>query len=404
MLRGVAAFAVLMSHLYAIESESVAAFGAGEQPLLAPFWENGFAGVDLFFVISGFIMVYVTAGRERGAVSAADFLLARASRIYPLWWLFMGMMAMYFLIAHGVPGDPEHFERSGNSVSVYLINSALLLPQAGHPSLGVGWTLIHEMYFYVVFAAFLFAPQKWLPGLLAAWAVFVISCDLAGWTNYFPTNLFELANYPMTMEFIAGAFVALLVMSGRRAFALPLTLIGGLGFVGAMLVFSNDDATYTLHWGRVVWFGIPSTILIYGITCLEAGGGLNRDRWSERWQSVSSRAWAGLVKLGDISFALYLSHILTISAVRRGLEFVAGGLESIGAPVMICNMFRLGAPGPTDNLLFVTASILAALVIAMLSYRFFERPSLAILARWRRKIVRPVSAPKRGEMMRAAVW
>ena len=404
MLRGLAAFAVLMSHLFAIEAETISAKGGSESPLLASFWEKGFAGVDLFFVISGFIMVYVTAGRERSAASVADFLIARASRIYPLWWLFMAIMAVYFFAAYNLPGPPEHVELSGHSAPVYLLNSALLLPQAGHPTLGVGWTLIHEMYFYVVFAAFLFAPQNWLPALLAGWAAFVIGCDLAGWTNHFPTNLFELANYPMTLEFIAGAFVALLVMSGRRAFALPLTIIGAAGFISAMIVFSNDDAAYTLRWGRVIWFGIPSTLLIYGITSLEADGGLDRRGWSEALKAQTSRIWRRLVSLGDISFALYLSHMLAISAVKRIFGFIASGLEGVGAPHFLVSFFDIGALGVVDNVLFIVASIIAALIVAGLSFRFFERPSLSILAKWRKSIVRPIKTPRRGDMVRDAVW
>ena len=404
MLRGLAAFAVMMSHLYAIEVNAIDSRGAGEASLIGPVWEKGFAGVDLFFVISGFIMVYVTAGRERGAASAADFALARASRIYPLWWLFMTATAIYFVMIHGVPGDPIQFELAGHSEAVYLLNSALLLPQAGHPALGIGWTLIHEMYFYVVFAAFLFAPQRWLPFLLAAWAVYVVACDLSGFSNYYPTNLFELSNYPMTIEFIAGAFVAMLVMSGRRAYALPLTLIGAGTFIFSMIVFSNADAEYTLRWGRVLWFGLPAVILIYGITCLEAQGGLKRENWPPIMQRWTGWVWRGLVRLGDVSFALYLGHILAISGLKRLFEFLSGELSAAGAPPFVSEIFLLGAPGIVDNVVFVVSSILMAILLAELTYRYFERPSLAVLSKWRRGFMRPISAPRRGDMVRETVW
>ncbi len=404
MLRGLAAFAVMMSHLYAIELNAIEVRGGEEAGLLGAVWEKGFAGVDLFFVISGFIMVYVTAGRERGAASAADFAIARAARIYPLWWLFMIVTALYFLMIHGVPGDPVQFERAGHTAPVYLLNSALLLPQAGHPALGIGWTLIHEMYFYIVFAAFLFAPQRWLPYLLAGWALFVVACDVAGYSNYYPTNLFELANYPMTVEFIAGAFIAMLVMSGRRAFALPLTLIGGGAFIVSMFVFSNADAAYTLRWGRILWFGLPAAILIYGITCLEADGGLRREHWSPKLRQRAGWIWQRLVRLGDISFALYLGHILAISGLKRLFEFVGGQLDAAGAPSFFSNIFVLGSPGLIDNLFFVGMSIVAAIILAELTYKYFERPSLSVLSRWRRSLVRPISTPRRGEIVRETVW
>ena len=404
MLRGLAAFAVMMSHLYAIELNAIDIRGSGDAALLGPVWEKGFAGVDLFFIISGFIMVYVTAGRERGAASAADFLIARATRIYPLWWLFMGITAIYFMAIHGVPGDPIQFQQAGHSEAVYLLNSALLLPQAGHPALGIGWTLIHEMYFYVVFGAFLFAPQRWLPVLLALWALFVVACDVAGYSNYYPTNLFELANYPMTIEFIAGAFIAMLVMSGRRTWALPLTLIGAGAFIVSMFVFSNADSEYTLRWGRVLWFGLPAAVLIYGISSFEADGGLRRENWPGSLKNLSSFFWRILVRLGDISFALYLGHILAISGLKRLFEYGAGQLSVFGAPDWLVNMFLLGTPGALDNIVFVISSIVAAIILAELTYRLFEKPSLSILGQLRRKIIRPIQAPKRGQMVREAVW
>ena len=404
MLRGLAAFAVMMSHLYAMEVNAVDLRGAGEASLIGSVWEKGFAGVDLFFVISGFIMVYVTAGRERGPASAADFALARASRIYPLWWLFMSATAFYFIMIHGVPGDPIQFEKAGHSEVVYLLNSALLLPQAGHPALGIGWTLIHEMYFYLVFAAFLLAPQRWLPLLLLGWAAFVVGCDLAGYSNYYPTNFFELANYPMTIEFIAGAFVGLLVLSGRRAFALPLTLIGAAAFIISMILFSNADAEYTLRWGRVLWFGLPATILIYGITCLEAEGGLKRETWPPAIRRFTDGIWSGLVRLGDISFALYLGHVLAISGLKRVFEFVGGYLSASGVPDVVANIFLLGSPGPLDNIVFLVSSIVVAVLLAELTYRLFERPSIGLLGRLRRALIRPISAPRRGELVRESVW
>ena len=404
MLRGLAAFAVMMSHLYAMEVNAIDILGANESSLVGPVWEKGFAGVDLFFVISGFIMVYVTAGRERGAASAADFTLARIARIYPLWWLFMSATAIYFLMVHGVPGDPIQFNLAGHSQAVYLLNSALLLPQAGHPALGIGWTLIHEMYFYIVFAAFLFAPQRWLPWLLAGWAVFVVSTDIAGYSNYYPTNFFELANYPMTVEFIAGAFAALLVMSGRRAFAMPLTLIGAGAFIFSMIAFSNADAQYTLRWGRVLWFGLPAVILIYGITSLEAEGGLKRENWSPAMQRWTDRIWRHLVRLGDISFALYLGHILAISGLKRVFEYVGGQLSAAGAPTFLSDMFVLGTPGIADNIVFLVSSVIGAVILAELTYRYFERPSLGLLSKWRRNIVRPIASPRRGEIVRETVW
>ena len=80
-LRGVAAFLVMLAHLYDSELKY------SPDQLLGRWTIYGNAGVDLFFLISGFIMVYVTSNRDRGVKPAFEFLFSRACRIYPLYWI-----------------------------------------------------------------------------------------------------------------------------------------------------------------------------------------------------------------------------------------------------------------------------------------------------------------------------
>ena len=92
-LRGIAAFLVLLSHLYTMEKNIW-----GDQILSSAF-RMGMSGVDLFFVISGFIMVYVTRNWNGGELyRIREFLFARITRIYPLYW-FVSLitLALYFL-------------------------------------------------------------------------------------------------------------------------------------------------------------------------------------------------------------------------------------------------------------------------------------------------------------------
>jgi peptidoglycan/LPS O-acetylase OafA/YrhL len=105
ILRGIAALLVVIFHVRAQEMLAIGGNGLAEMPFLNGFVNNGFAGVDLFFVISGFIMVYVTDGVRPGIRSSLDFLFARATRIYPLWWFFsalmIAMMISYNLLGFG---------------------------------------------------------------------------------------------------------------------------------------------------------------------------------------------------------------------------------------------------------------------------------------------------------------
>ncbi len=396
-LRGIAALLVVIYHIRAIERAALEGLGYPEAALLDTILANGFAGVDLFFVISGFIMVYVAGGASRGPATAAAFLFARASRIYPLWWLFAGLMALYFWSAYGVPLDLEDAINRGQSAGEHLIASFLLLPQPNFPVLGVGWTLVHEMYFYAVFALFLLAPQRWLPVLLFGWAGAVIAGSVAGLSGSFANDLVMLAFYPMTMEFILGAMVGLLVVSGRRLFPRFMTLAGMTLLILALVYHPDPETvpqnslTSTLQWGRVVWFGLPSAILLYGLVGLELSG---------RFKAATL-----LSALGDWSYALYLSHMLTINGVKRAFPILADlGERVAGVPPQLTNLLRLGTPGAMDNLVFLAACVLSTVIVSWLSFRFFETPLLSVFGRLRQRFFHRPGESLKPVPIRAQVW
>ena len=377
VLRGFAAFCVAMNHLVSFERETIEQNGFTEQSLAGGLWVNGFAGVDLFFVISGFIMVYVTTGRERSMSTVGDFFLARVIRIYPLWWLFMLTMAGVFLVVHGTPYHPEEFAKTDAGVVAYMLKSTFLIPQEGLPILGVGWTLIHEMYFYLVFGLFLFLPQRYLPIMLGIWGVLVLASYPAGLTNANPDSLLHLATYPMTTEFVLGAFAGLLYFRFQLPgqLAILIAFIGAASFIVAMSLFKNTAGPEagvwaTLHWGRVICFGLPSVLLVYGLANLEKVKEISLPKW--------------MVYLGDISFALYLCHTIVFIAVKR--SFVSIAESDFG---VLSDMMRLGVSGGVDNILFAIVSLSAAIAVAAISYYVFERPSLRVLSRLRRRQARP---------------
>lgn len=382
MLRGVAAYCVAMTHLVSFEREAIIENGFTEASLTGGLWHNGFAGVDLFFVISGFIMVYVTTGRERGARSAGDFLLARASRIYPLWWLFAALMAIIFINVHGVPYHPEEFGKTNHGELSYILKSIFLLPQAGLPVLGVGWTLIHEMYFYVVFAAFLLLPQRYLPSLLIFWGVFVILSYVGGLSSTAPDTILHLITYPMTIEFIMGAFVGLVLTKYPPRLCWGLAILGISAFTLGLIFFQNSDSETaglwaTLKWGRVICFGIPAALALYGLVGLEL---------EEKMSFPRSIAF-----LGDISYALYLSHVLVFMTVKR----VFSHISSVSSgPDSVPSLFAIGSSGPFDNLIFVVVCLGAATMVAAISYHWIEQPSLRILRQVRHSVFSPLDQQK----------
>ncbi len=434
-LRGLAALLVVIYHTRSLEGLSITGLGASESPLVGGLFENGYAGVDLFFVISGFIMVWVTQGQPAHFRTSLEFLFARIGRIYPIWWAFAGIMTGYMVLAHGLNPNGGGWDviSRGAPLTPYLLNSFFLLPQPDFPVLGVGWTLIHEVYFYVVFTLILLLSRRFWPLVLLAWGVTVVAGSLAGLSGPFAGTIVMLLFYPMTMEFIFGAAAALMVTSGIQWRPGLLLLVAALWLLGAMC-FQGIETDATLQWGRVVWFGLPSTLLIFSLATLEtqgrlawlvpavaglfAGGlvyglyGLTSTsaeslRLGATIMALSIAAtamlavlWAGwlagnqvpralhamapplrqalgaAVRIGDWSFSLYLGHMIFMSLTRRAFE-AGAGIDALRP------LFEIGHAGRLDNVAFILAAIATALVGAWLTYSWIERPAIIAFSRAR---------------------
>ena len=337
-LRGVAALLVVLSHLVQIEARSVSA------PLLPDSLAFGMAGVDLFFVISGFIMVFVTRDWARpGRVS--EFLFARVARIYPLYWVVTLALAAVWLVR------PELvFSSSPNQPT--LLNTALLVPAYAYPLLEVGWTLVYEMGFYLVFAALLLLPARARPVGLLAWGA-LVAAGLALGLHRSSAVAFHLFN-PLTFEFLLGCASAwaFLRWEGGRALGWALVVAGASTFALWLVI---GDASFEDGWPRVIRFAAPSASLVLGAALLDRHG-------------VGTPAW--LERVGDWSYSLYLTHLLTLSLV--GLIWRRLGMEL--APV------------------FGVAALAASLAVAGLTYRLIEAP----LHDGARGVRRRVFAPPRG--------
>ena len=437
ILRGLAALLVVFYHIRAMEVLAIGKNGFTEIPLLNGFVTNGFAGVDLFFVISGFIMVYVTEGVRAGLRSSLDFLFARVTRIYPLWWVFAGLISVMFVIYSAI-GYEDVWDRArqGEPLVPYLVKSIFLVPQAGPPVLGVGWTLVHEMYFYAAFTLMLLVPRRFWLWILLAWGAMIAGGSAFGLSRPFAGDYSALLFYPMTMEFIMGAVVGLAISSGIAWRSGIVTLVGTLWLMAGLTFQGVEDADL-LMWGRVVWFGLPCTLLVYGFATLELSG---RQAWlvpvgigalvaamisllynlvsespfSDRlgativtvavgMVAMLSVLWAGwlagqarperiramtpgfkrvhrgLARVGDWSFSLYLCHPLLLAPVR--LAFGEAAKVPWLAPV-----FQLGHSGPLDNIALIVTSLAATLLAAALSYRFIERPMIIGFGKLRERL------------------
>ena len=282
-LRGVAALMVLVAHLHHYEGEHGAHVPGGM------FWVLGNAGVDLFFVISGFVMVTVSSGRFGREREAPRFLIRRAARIYPLYWCFSLVILPLYLLRPGM------VNAGGGNQKIILWRSFLLYPQQAPPLIAQGWTLSHELYFYLVFACLLMLSESWLLPLCVLWGALVsfgsVKLDMS-----IPT-INVIAN-PLTLEFIAGCFIAVAARRGLPRWGLPI-LLGG----SALLVIGGLHTTELgTAWQRDLYFGIPAVLIVLGSVAMESRGST-----APRWLIVS----------GDASYSLYLSQGLILAAIAR---------------------------------------------------------------------------------------
>ncbi len=332
-LRGFAALAVCIAHLHSVESKF------GGVPLLGNWAISGFAGVDLFFVISGFVMVWVTHASQNVARALPGFWFARFMRIYPLWWLVLSAVVVVWLV------KPQ-WVYSSHLTDPDILRSYLLFPAKELPLHAVGWTLIHEVWFYIVFGLILLAPNVLVPFLLLGWGTCVAAAAIL--LPAHPDPVIALIRHPLTLEFIMGAFVGILAIRGQ--FPAPKLMLQAGLFV-LVLSFasqlSNPSAAFDDEWSRVRLFGVPAAFIIWGWVGFEQQNNVASSRWSQA--------------LGNWSYALYLIHVPVFVAVGR-----------LAAP--------LSHDGPLDNFALIIVALTGAIFAAYVLHIMFERP-LAKLTR-----------------------
>lgn len=320
LLRAAAAMLVLVGHVIA-EAEHYFGLGLPGDPIP---WTRG---VDIFFVISGFV---ITLSAARYAGQPAAFLWRRVLRVVPLYWLFTTLMVVALVL---VPGgakdtvfDPMQILTSYGFIPYERLDGRVA------PVLSLGWTLNYEVFFYALAALCLALPRPlFMLGLL------MFGLAVIGWLYDFSNAQLSVWTNPIILEFTMGIALARLWQRGCH---LP---HGGLAVVGVVaggvLLVILDQTTLP----RFIAAGVPATLIVAAGTLL-----------------CPNRQMQGLI-WGDSSYALYLSHRFVLR----------------GATLLLLPLLPAGYLGAVTYVVTVCA---LALAVGVLTHVYIEKPMLRALA------------------------
>jgi len=301
ILRAVAALGVTLTH---------AGLALNHYGDLNVTWTvRGISGVDLFFLISGFIVVFISFADPKAKPAPSRFLLRRLIRIVPLYWLVTTVYLVF---------DAYPVER--------VAGSYLFLPLGHPPVVPPGWTLEYEMFFYVMFAACLFFTRRVAVPLLVL--------------SLFAVTLTGAAVYSdrIVLEFALGTLVGLAYLEGFRAsWSVRCAAIA----CGIALLIAADPGYH-----RFISFGLPCGLIL-------AGAVLGPP-------PKFATSIGPLILLGDASYALYLTHMPIVRVVARAMRDSGINLEifqityfvaAVGAAVGVATLVHLFIEKPMTRFL-----------------------------------------------------
>lgn len=268
-LRAVAAVSVVLFHILGTS----ASYGQGTE-LLTFLRRWGDFGVDLFFIISGFVMMQSRFNQRR---TFSQFVTMRAARIIPLYWSLTATLALLGM------AWPSAIRGKAISLSWTLASLGFVSQVACErtPILSVGWTLEWEMMFYVVFASALFLRSLKM---------------LVAWVSLMMVLLACVLRESIGLEFLLGMVAACVYHRWQLPRRIALAMLG-TGLL-ALLAASHPRIS-GLGLDRFVGFGIPSFLVLNGaVHC----------------QQTRNRL---LVFLGDASYSIYLIQVFTISVFYK---------------------------------------------------------------------------------------
>jgi peptidoglycan/LPS O-acetylase OafA/YrhL len=342
--RGIAAVLVVMFHLDEMSAERL------NQVTFFNLFQAGWSGVDYFFVLSGFIMVYVHRSAIGKKNQLKSFLVKRGVRIYPIYWIITLTVLCFFLV---IPGFANNKDLSLGKV----ILSLLLIPQNDKPILDVGWTLIYELYFYFLFSIAIWLKPKHSVPILSTWLFVTILhfCKIVKFPDSF--FLLNLVFGNMNLEFVLGCLAGYIVIKYNNKLGKYRWILFGIANLG-YVILGMLVAWRNIELDRITTFAVLAALLIIAATSIDL--------------KDSPKIPYLLIFLGDASYSIFLTHGPLISASTKILQKANLGkyFDGFFAPALLA---------------------LFTVVVGCIFYSLIEKPLTVFL---RKNIVEKMFLPK----------
>ncbi|UJL38446.1 acyltransferase family protein [Pantoea agglomerans] len=343
-LRGLAAMLVVMFHF---RTDLATDF-----PVANWLFAQGAIGVDLFFMISGFIVYYVTLNENNGVKSSKIFLIKRICRIFP----------PYFIATLFIAGNSwDKWSSTLRSFSFLPADITQAAPYFGYPRLFVGWSLNYEFVFYTICGfALLFRKHKYTVLTVFIVSFVALPCLVNDYgiplsnINYGYHGYLALITNGMMLEFVAGIFIGYIAINmrlypskyaGWAVICLPTTY-----FIYITLGFGNAPGNGNYD------FAAASFFLLLSLSCYEYQYGINPPKF--------------LTSIGTISFSIYLMHPHGLSLARK----------------LISRHYHGSFTG-------VTTTLMALIFTALFSMAFYKLFEVGLSNHLRRKLLNKLHKP-----------
>lgn len=329
-MRGIASLIVFFVHLFSTRPGMVPAWIEQSVYTVGP------AGVDIFFVISGFVVTlsaFKTSGKLNPKKESIQFILKRISRVYPTYWI---VLAIACIISPPVWLSPDWLPHTS------LVHLATLTYTYNYKVM-VAWTLVYEMFFYLVLSVLIiFGRERFFP-LLFVWIFFEIL--VIALTNTYDKNLAGYVPFnPQIIQFSAGCIVAFIVKELKTGYGKEV-LFGGIILFFAMCYVNITLANWT-PWTRTLTLTLPCAMMIYGAAVSEI--------------QSTFKFKAPILWLGDVSFSLYLWHQITFETMMYVFD-------------------KLHLTSSLPGAVSLAIWSICAITMAYLSYHFIEKMSYRVI-------------------------